>query len=129
MSEVVDKARFYVVDGDQKIELMWVESHSADDDGSVTTVKGPGGNIGTTREEGAWSLELQVRRPRGKAADINWDDAKDNDKVFRFEVQEIGGGSFQYFGCRVSNIKDSHGSGERTRTIQITSPRRKARSF
>ena len=127
-TEIVDGVLYFISDGTQIVQLYHVESHSVNDEGSVTNVVGPSGVIGTQRAAGGFQISLKSRRAKNVAAEVDWEFLRESDVLFRFEIQAIGGRRAQYFRCRVSNTNESaDSSGAVTLDITITAPERKIR--
>lgn len=124
-NEIADGALFFLRDSAGFRQLFQVESAEDTSEGSVSTVTGPAGVVGTVRAAGGFSLSLTTRRARGVPDEADWEGLEADDEIFRFEIQILGGPRRQYSRCRVSNANTSYGNdGSVTTSVTIVAPAR-----
>jgi hypothetical protein len=122
---ISDGALFYLADTAGFRQLFQVETVSSTMEGGVSNVMGPAGVIGNVRAPGGFTLSLTTRRASGVPDEADWDGLRDDDEIFRFEIQYLGSTRVQFINCRVATINDSVGAdGNVTREVSITATSR-----
>lgn len=107
-----------------------VQSFDVSDEGSVTSVPGPNGIIGTSRGAGGFSLSITRPTLRDNSA-VDYEALRADDQIIEVEFligfyeaqQFIPVRSRKYSGCRVANVGSGLAQdGTTTENVTITAP-------
>lgn len=85
-------------------QLLTIKKFSAKEDGSVDVVTTIGVNNGAgwRKKQGGFKITMTAIRTVDKDPEIDWDFAKETDKVFTITTEDEGSGRIRNYLCRVS---------------------------
>jgi hypothetical protein len=90
-------------------QLLTVSKFDAKEDGSVDVVTtiGVNGGAGWRKKQGGFKISMTCIRTVGQAPEVDWDYAKETDKVFTISTEDELDGRIRNYLCRVSKTDSS----------------------